>query len=124
MLCGDLNVCISTDDIWNPKMLDTNFPSCTKDERQRVTTLMDEMKWVKELTGKSNIEALNEFGCMGQNTILAHAIWTDERETKIIKENRGKKETSTSLKITAVGGISSAAGFGAIDGFNQALKIA
>ena len=31
-------------------------------------------------------------------------------KTKIIKENKGKKETSTSFKITAVGGISSAAG--------------
>ena len=45
-------------------------------------------------------------------------------KTKIIKENKGKKETKTSFIITAVGGISSAAGFGAIDGFNQALKTA
>ena len=43
---------------------------------------------------------------------------------KIINENNGKNETKTSFIITAVGGISSAAGFGAIDGFNQALKTA
>ena len=39
-------------------------------------------------------------------------------------ENNGKKETKTSFMITDVGGISSAAGLGAIDGFNQALKTA
>ena len=39
-------------------------------------------------------------------------------------ENNGKKETKTSFIITDVGGISSAAGLGAIDGFNQALKTA
>ena len=44
--------------------------------------------------------------------------------TKIINENNGKNETKTSFIITAVGGISSAAGLGAIDGFNQALKTA
>ena len=45
-------------------------------------------------------------------------------KTKIINENNGKNETKTSFIITEVGGISSAAGFGAIDGFNQALKTA
>ena len=45
-------------------------------------------------------------------------------KTNIIKENKGKKDTRTSFKITAVGGISSAAGFGAIEGFNQALNTA
>ena len=40
----------------------------------------------------------------------------------MINENNGRNEINTSFKITAVGGISSAAGFGAIEGFNQALK--
>ena len=39
-------------------------------------------------------------------------------------ENLGRNEINTSFKITAVGGISSAAGFGAIEGFNHALKTA
>ena len=43
---------------------------------------------------------------------------------KIISENKGKNDTKTSFIITEVGGISSAAGFGAIDGFSQALKTA
>ena len=38
--------------------------------------------------------------------------------------NRGKNETKTSFIITAVGGISSAAGLGAIEGFSHALKTA
>jgi len=66
---------------------------------------MDEMKWVKELTGKSNIEALNEFGCMGQNTILAHAIWTDERETKIIKETETNISHNPSSNMKLASGI-------------------
>ena len=41
--------------------------------------------------------------------------------TNIIRENKGKKETNTSFNITDRGGISSAGGFGARDGFNQAL---
>ena len=45
-------------------------------------------------------------------------------DVKIIKENKGRKDTRTSFIITAVGGISSAAGFGAIEGFNQALNTA
>ena len=42
----------------------------------------------------------------------------------MINENKGKNETKTSFIITAVGGISSAAGFGAIDGFSHALVTA
>ena len=42
----------------------------------------------------------------------------------MINENKGKNETKTSFMITDGGGISSADGFGAIDGFNQALKTA
>ena len=38
--------------------------------------------------------------------------------------NKGTKETNTSLKISALGGISSFGGLGAIDGFNQALVTA
>ena len=43
--------------------------------------------------------------------------------TKIINENNGRKETNTSFKITERGGISSAGGFGAIDGLKYALMI-
>ena len=41
--------------------------------------------------------------------------------TKIIKEKSGRKETSTSFKITERGGMSSAGGFGASSGFKYAL---
>ena len=41
--------------------------------------------------------------------------------TSIINPKRGTKETSTSFKISALGGISAASGLGAIDGFIQAL---
>jgi hypothetical protein len=44
--------------------------------------------------------------------------------TNIINPNNGTKETKTSFKISALGGISSAGGFGAIEGFNQALVTA
>ena len=37
--------------------------------------------------------------------------------TKMIRENNGRKDTKTSFKITDLGGISSAGGLGAIDGF-------
>ena len=45
-------------------------------------------------------------------------------KTNIIKPNKGTKETSTSFKISALGGMSSAGGLGAIDGFSQALVTA
>ena len=35
----------------------------------------------------------------------------------LVEENNGKKDTTTSLSITALGGISSAGGFGASEGF-------
>ena len=38
----------------------------------------------------------------------------------MINENNGRKETNTSFKITERGGISSAGGFGAIDGLKYA----
>ena len=41
----------------------------------------------------------------------------------IIKENNGTKDTKTSFKISALGGISSAAGLGAKDGLKYALII-
>ena len=44
--------------------------------------------------------------------------------TNIIKPNKGTKETSTSFKISDLGGISSAGGLGAIDGLNHALVTA
>jgi hypothetical protein len=44
--------------------------------------------------------------------------------TNIINPNKGTNETNTSFKISALGGISSAGGLGAIDGFSQALKTA
>ena len=44
--------------------------------------------------------------------------------TNIINPKRGTKETNTSFKISALGGISSAGGLGAMDGLSQALKTA
>ena len=44
--------------------------------------------------------------------------------TTIIKPNKGTKDTSTSFKISALGGISSAGGLGAIEGLSHALKTA
>ena len=41
----------------------------------------------------------------------------------MISENKGTNETKTSFKISALGGISSAAGFGANEGFKYALII-
>ena len=43
--------------------------------------------------------------------------------TNIINENNGTKDTKTSFKISALGGISSAAGLGAKDGLKYALMI-
>jgi exodeoxyribonuclease III len=34
ILTGDLNCCHKKDDIWNTTYIDTDFPSCTKEERQ------------------------------------------------------------------------------------------
>ena len=44
--------------------------------------------------------------------------------TNIINPNKGTKETNTSFRISALGGISSAGGLGAIEGFNHALVTA
>tara|TARA_Y100000996_G_scaffold11223_1_gene9113 strand:+ start:305 stop:505 length:201 start_codon:yes stop_codon:yes gene_type:complete len=42
----------------------------------------------------------------------------------MIRPNKGTNETSTSFKISDLGGISSAGGLGAIEGLNQALVTA
>ena len=44
--------------------------------------------------------------------------------TNIINPKSGTNDTNTSFKISARGGISSALGFGAIEGLIQALKTA
>ena len=44
--------------------------------------------------------------------------------SNIINPNNGTKETKTSFKISALGGISSAGGLGAKEGFNHALVTA
>jgi len=52
----------------------------------------EECKEVKKIYGKSYIRALKEVSALGSETILAHGIWLDDEEYKLVKE--------TSTRIT------------------------
>ena len=47
IVTGDLNVCISNNDVWKSTLIDTDFPACTKGERSRILEIMDENNLVE-----------------------------------------------------------------------------
>jgi cytosine/adenosine deaminase-related metal-dependent hydrolase len=46
----------------------------------------DEIATVEEETGMRNIEWLHEVGLTGEDVVLAHCVWTDERERELLAE--------------------------------------
>ncbi len=46
----------------------------------------DEVATVRERTGMGNIRWLDEVGLTGEDVLLAHCVWTDEREREILAE--------------------------------------
>ncbi|RDI72680.1 5'-deoxyadenosine deaminase [Halopelagius longus] len=46
----------------------------------------DEVETVAEDTGMRNIEWLHEVGLTGEDVVLAHCVWTDERERELLAE--------------------------------------
>jgi cytosine/adenosine deaminase-related metal-dependent hydrolase len=46
----------------------------------------DEIETVEEDTGMRNIHWLDEVGLTGEDVVLAHVIWTDESERKVLEE--------------------------------------
>ena len=61
------------------------------------------------------VEAEDQFGNKFKKRVIG---------IKIINENKGKNEIKTSFIISALGGISSALGLGAIEGFRYAAVTA
>ncbi len=47
---------------------------------------LDEIRMVRQLTGKRNIEYLDEVGLTGKRSVLAHCIHLDDREMEILRE--------------------------------------
>ncbi len=60
-----------------------------------------EIEIVKKMTGKENIEYFDSIGVLGENTVLAHSIHTNEREVEILKERKVRVAhcPSTNLKL-------------------------
>ena len=46
----------------------------------------DEVATVEDETGMRNIEWLHEVGLTGEDVVLAHCVWTDERERELLAE--------------------------------------
>lgn len=46
----------------------------------------DEVKMVREETGKGNIEYLNDLGIAGPNVVMAHCVQVDETELDLLKQ--------------------------------------
>jgi len=46
----------------------------------------DEIETVEDDTGQRNIHWLDEVGLTGEDVVLAHCVWTDESERKVIEE--------------------------------------
>jgi len=46
----------------------------------------DEIETVEQRTGRRNIEWLHEIGLTGPDVTLAHCVWTDERERRLLAE--------------------------------------
>lgn len=45
-----------------------------------------EVELVRDLTGKENVEYLNDIGFLGDNTVLAHCIWINEEEKDMLSD--------------------------------------
>ncbi|NOX19074.1 MAG: 5'-deoxyadenosine deaminase [Chlorobi bacterium] len=60
-----------------------------------------EIAVVKKMTGKENIEYFDSIGVLGENTVLAHSIHTNEKEIEILKERKVRVAhcPSTNLKL-------------------------
>lgn len=48
----------------------------------------DEVKQVRLLTGRGNIEAFHGFGLLHERLCLAHCVWATEREQRLLRETR------------------------------------
>jgi cytosine/adenosine deaminase-related metal-dependent hydrolase len=46
----------------------------------------DEIETVEERTGMRNVEWLHEVGLTGDDVLLAHCVWTDERERELLAD--------------------------------------
>lgn len=47
-----------------------------------------ECNYVKELTGESYIHALHSLNSLGQNSVLAHCVWTDASEKELLRTTK------------------------------------
>jgi exodeoxyribonuclease III len=119
MLCGDLNTCIHIDDIWDKTLLDSHFPSCTKDERKRANAMMTEMSWTSahEIMKKHKEDTQPEFTFFFDNRpnkgmkidhFLVPIQWTNHHDpneillTKadILHNQRGSDHQPLSITLT------------------------
>ncbi len=64
-----------------------------------------ECKKVKEIFGKSYIRALKDIGALGSKTIVAHGIWLDEEEYRIVKETNTRISHNPSSNCKLASGI-------------------
>ena len=59
ILTGDLNCCILREDIWDSRLIDTPFPSSSKEERERISNIMIE-NHLTDSYGKGSEDQENE----------------------------------------------------------------
>jgi 5-methylthioadenosine/S-adenosylhomocysteine deaminase len=64
-----------------------------------------ECEKVENLFGKSYIRALKDIGALGSETIIAHGIWLDEEEYKIVKESNTRISHNPSSNCKLASGI-------------------
>ena len=94
--------------------------SCTEDLMKRVGVLAreygvhvhthasestGEIAIVKKLYGMKNVEFLHKIGLTGPNVILAHCIWLDEEEMRILKDTETKIVHCPSCNMKLASGI-------------------
>jgi 5-methylthioadenosine/S-adenosylhomocysteine deaminase len=80
-----------------------------------------EIEAVREATGgKSNVQALHDLGITGPDVVLAHCVWLDSDERKLLKETKTKVAHCPSTNLKLASGIADIPGLRAM-GIDVAL---
>lgn len=66
---------------------------------------LDEIQMVRQLTGKRNIEYLDEVGLTGKRSVFAHCIHLDDREMEILRETGTRVAHCPSSNLKLASGI-------------------
>lgn len=64
-----------------------------------------EIEWVKNHTGKRNIEYLKNLGLLSDRTVLAHCIWLDEMEKNLLASSKVSVAHCPSSNLKLASGI-------------------